>query len=143
MLFQEPFKGLTTDGNIMPNLYSLKPDGASVESAAKSANTLMGLLSLEDKARACFDVTSEQWRNWQNTEIYVEEHGLRLDEIAEPTRDAIMDVIRASLSERGHEKISEVMCLNRVLGDLVGGPAVMNEWSYLFCLFGTQSTTSP
>ena len=143
MLFHEPFKGLTTDGNIMPNLYSLKPDGTPVESAAKVANTLMGLLSPENKARACFDVKSEQWRNWQNTEIYVEEHGLRLDEIAQPTRNAVMDVVRASLSERGYEKTSEVMRLNRVLGDLVGGPAVMNEWSYLFCLFGTPSAISP
>lgn len=143
MLLQEPFKGLTTDGKIIPNLYSLKTDGAPVEPSAKAADTLMGLLSPVDKARACFDVTANQWRNWQNTEIYVEEHGLRLDEIPEPTRDAIMDVVRASLSERGYEKTSEVMRLNRVLGDLVGGSAVMNEWSYLFCLFGTPSNDAP
>ena len=35
------------------------------------------------------------------------------------------------------------MCLNRVLGDLVDSPSVMNEWSYLFCLFGTPSLASP
>ena len=63
--------------------------------------------------------------------------GFSLDEIAEPTRDAIMDVVRISLSARGYEKTLEVMRLNRVLGDLVGGPAAMNEWSYLFCLFDT------
>ena len=31
------------------------------------------------------------------------------------------------------------MKLNRVLGDIVHGPAVMNEWSYIFCLFGEPS----
>ena len=143
MLLQEPFKGMTTDGDIIPNLYSLEPDGAPVEPAVKAAATLIGLLSPQEKARACFDVKSEQWRNWQNTEIYVEEHGLRLDEIQEPQRDAVMDVVRRSLSPRGYEKTSEVMRLNRVLGDLVDSPSVMNEWSYLFCLFGTPSLASP
>ena len=28
------------------------------------------------------------------------------------------------------------MKLNRFLGDIVHGPAVMGEWSYIFCLFG-------
>ena len=71
MLLQEPFKGMTTGGDIIPNLYSLEPDGAPVEPAVKAAATLIGLLSPQEKARACFDVKSEQWRNWQNTEIYV------------------------------------------------------------------------
>ena len=92
---------MTTGGDIIPNLYSLEPDGAPVEPAVKAAATLIGLLSPQEKARACFDVKSEQWRNWQNTEIYVEEHGLRLDEIQEPKRDAVMDVVRRSLSPRG------------------------------------------
>ena len=35
------------------------------------------------------------------------------------------------------------MRLNRFLGDLVGGPAVLGEWSYIFCLFGTPSASEP
>ena len=35
------------------------------------------------------------------------------------------------------------MRLNRFLGDIVGGPAVLGEWSYIFCLFGTPSATEP
>ena len=33
------------------------------------------------------------------------------------------------------------MRLNRFLGDLVGGPEVLGEWSYTFCLFGPPSQT--
>jgi hypothetical protein len=35
------------------------------------------------------------------------------------------------------------MKLNRFLGDIVHGPAVMGEWSYIFCLFGEPSATEP
>jgi Protein of unknown function (DUF3500) len=35
------------------------------------------------------------------------------------------------------------MKLNRFLGDLVGGAAVMGEWSYIFCLFGMPSMSEP
>ena len=35
------------------------------------------------------------------------------------------------------------MRLNRFLGDLVGGPAVMNEWSYNFSFFGEPSLSEP
>ena len=54
-----------------------------------------------------------------------------------------MAVLRASMSPNGYELSRDVMQLNRFLGDIVGGPAVMGEWSYIFCLFGTPSTTEP
>ena len=52
-----------------------------------------------------------------------------------------MAVLRASLSAQGYEMSRDVMRLNRFLGDLVGGPAVLGEWSYTFCLFGTPSAS--
>jgi hypothetical protein len=83
------------------------------------------------------------WRHWQNTELYVEHYGLRLDEISEPLRDAVLAVLRVSMSPHGYELSRDVMKLNRFLGDIVHGPAVMGEWSYIFCLFGEPSATEP
>ena len=40
---------MTTGGDIIPNLYSLEPDGAPVEPAVKAAATLIGLLSPQEK----------------------------------------------------------------------------------------------
>jgi len=54
-----------------------------------------------------------------------------------------MDVLRASLSSKGYETARAVMQLNRFLGDLIGSPAVLGEWSYTFCLFGTPSESEP
>ena len=90
-----------------------------------------------------FPVDSDQWRRWQNTELYVEDYGLRLDEVPDSVREAVMEVLRASLSAKGYETSRAVMRLNRFLGDLVGCPAVLGEWSYTFCLFGAPSATEP
>ena len=96
-------------------------------------------MSPEQRKASFFPAGSNQWRHWQNTELYVEHYGLRLDEVSERLRDATMAVLRASMSQHGYELSRDVMKLNRFLGDLVGGPAVLGEWSYIFCLFGTPS----
>ena len=105
---------------------------------------LLARLTPAQRAAMSFPVDSEQWRHWQNTELYVENYGLRLDEVRGRTcATASWRVLRASLSPKGYEISRDVMRLNRFLGDLVGGPAVLGEWSYTFCLFGAPSTTEP
>ncbi len=54
-----------------------------------------------------------------------------------------MAVLRTSLSGKGYDITRGVMRLNRFLGDLVGGPEVLGEWSYIFSLFGAPSESEP
>jgi hypothetical protein len=138
-----PFKGITADGTAASGLFALRDEGAPTEAMIVAARALLARLSPEQRRAACFDVDSRQWRNWQNTELYVEDYGLRLEELSLPVRDAVLDVLRASLSAKGYELSQGVMKLNRFLGDLVNGAAVLNEGSYIFCLFGTPSATEP
>ena len=84
---------------------------------------------------------AREWRMWQNGEPYLFHYGLRLEEVSTPVREAILAVLRASLSEKGYDKTRHAMWLNGFLGDIVHGPAVMGEWSYIFCLFGEPSAT--
>jgi hypothetical protein len=142
-LLAAPFRGITTDGRAMQGLFSLEPEAAPTRMMIEAVDALLALLSTPQKQAMCFPIGSQQWRTWQNTELYVEEYGLRLDEVAQPLRDAAMAVLQAGLSPRGYELSRDVMRLNRFLGDLVGGPAVMGEWSYTFCLFGQPSTSEP
>ena len=143
-MFNEPFRGITTGGpGASPICSRRKPEGAPTLAMIEAVNALLALMSPEQRKASCFPAGSNQWRHWQNTELYVEHYGLRLDEVSEPLRDATMAVLRASMSQHGYELSRDVMKLNRFLGDLVGGPAVMGEWSYIFCLFGTPSTTEP
>ena len=142
-MFAEPFRGITTDGTAMADLYTLRPEGAPTLAIIEAVNALTAQMSPEQKKASWFAVDSPQWRHWQNTELYVERYGLRLDEVAQPLRDAVMAVLRASMSPHGYALSRDVMKLNRFLGDIVGGPEVLGEWAYIFCLFGEPSTTKP
>ncbi len=142
-LAKAPFTGITTDGQVMPGLFSLQPSDAPTSEMIAAATALLASLSPVQRAAMSFPVESDVWRAWQNTEIYVENYGLRLDEVTDSVREAVMDALRASLSAKGYETSRNVMRLNRFLGDLVGAPAVLGEWSYTFCLFGTPSASEP
>ena len=98
-LFGQQFKGITTNGLCQKRLFSIRPEKAPTEAVINASINLLNNLSANQKQRACFDVHSKQWRNWQNTEIYIEEHGLRLDEVKSSLRSAVMQVIKASLSD--------------------------------------------
>lgn len=142
-MFDEPFRGITTDGSVIRDLYAPRPEGAPTLAMIEAVNALVARMSPEQRKASCFPVDSKEWRHWQNTELYVEQHGLRLDEVGEPLREAVMAVLRASMSTHGYELSRDVMRLNRFLGDIVGGPAILGEWSYIFCLFGEPSTSEP
>ena len=138
-----PFKGMTTDGHVQPALFALGPEDAPTAAMVEAARALLAQLSPAERSATCYPVNSELWRHWQNTELYVEHHGLRLDEVAAPVQEAVLALLRASLSAKGYDVTRGVMRLNRFLGDLVGGPEVLGEWAYIFCLFGSPSETEP
>lgn len=142
-MYQEPFVGVTCDGKTVPGLYALEPNGAPTEAMIAATLHLLGQLTAEQRASTTFAIDAREWRRWNNTEMYVFKQGLRLDEIAVALRDAILAVVRESLSASGYDKTRNVMRLNQFLGELVGNTKVLNEWSYNFSLFGTPSASEP
>ena len=142
-LAAEPFRGITTDGHARQGLFSLEPANAPVDAMIGAVKALLAAMTPNQRQAGCFPVDSEHWRRWQNTELYVEDYGLRLDEVTDSVREAVMGVLRASLSRHGYDTSRAVMRLNRFLGDLVGGPAILGEWSYIFCLYGTPDPVQP
>ena len=138
-----PFAGLTTDGHVQPGLFSLQAEDAPTPAMVAAVTDLLQRLTPAQRGATRFPVNSQLWRRWQNTELYVEHHGLRLDEVDASIQAAVMAVVRASLSAKGYDVTRDVMRLNRFLGDLVGGPQVLGEWAYIFCLFGDPSESEP
>lgn len=142
-LAEEPFYGLTDNGRKREGLFALKPEGAPVEAMAAAAWRLLDALIPDQRARTLHPVGSPLWHKWQNTEMLVEDHGLRLETAAAPVRSLAMAVVRASLSEAGYAASEGVMRLNAFLGEVLSAPGVLNEWSYTFCLFGAPSAADP
>ena len=57
--------------------------------------------------------------------------------------EAAMAVVRASLSAAGYQKARNLMKLNAFLGELVGAPLLLGEWSYQLHIYGEPSATEP
>ncbi len=138
-----PFVGVTCDGQVSPNLYGLEANDAPVEAMVAAARAVLLICSDQERAKLRFAIEAPNWRMWSNPELYVNRYGLRMDELSQRLRDAILEVVRASLSPRGFEKARACMLMNEFLGQLVGGPRVLNQYSYNFSLFGEPSIVEP
>ena len=146
-LDREPYKGVTVDGHVMPELYHLaendRDDGEEIGKMVKAAKFLLDIASPEQRHSLSKEVDSPEWRRWMNPEIYIHRHGVRLEEVSTELVDAIQDLLRASLSPAGYFKSSGCMKVNDFLGKVVNGKKVLNERSYNFTMFGTPSESEP
>ncbi|PUB32301.1 uncharacterized protein DUF3500 [Promicromonospora sp. AC04] len=143
-LYDEPFVGVTSDGVVRDDVHRLHQAATPADPApVHAAQRVLDLLTTDQRDRYCHPVDAPQWRAWSNPEFVIHEVGLRLEELTDEQADAVLGLVRASLSPEGYERVREAMELNRFLGDLVGLPALMNERSYWVSLFGTPSTDGP
>ncbi|WP_166879735.1 DUF3500 domain-containing protein [Salinibacterium sp. ZJ450] len=142
-LYDEPFVGITSDGERREGLYRL-PDSTTPDPApAASAARLLSLLSAEQKERIGYPLDAPEWRGWSNPEFVFFRTGLRMEDQSDEVAEAILDVVQASLSPEGFDRVREAMDLNGYLGELVALPKIMNNRSYWFALFGTPSADQP
>jgi len=144
-LFAEEFVGVTVDGMPQPGLYRLPASPATGADDELVAAAVRALEALWDDQRAAVvrPLDSPDWRGWSNPEFVFHRNGVRLEDVTEAQAEALLDIVRASLSPRGWAMVDEAMRLNGFLGDLVGLPQIMNDRSYWFALFGTPSAAEP
>jgi hypothetical protein len=142
-LYNTPFKGVTVDGHRQKGLFRLKNADAPTQAMCEAAWGLLNNITPEQRRRSHHPVGSPLWRKWQNSEMYVEDYGLRLESASADTRSRVLNVLAASLSEQGYATSLGVMQLNAFLGQVLDAPGVLNEWSYSFVLFGVPSLTEP
>ncbi|KAI8959607.1 hypothetical protein F5Y11DRAFT_298775 [Daldinia sp. FL1419] len=142
-LFEEPFKGVTSDGTVQPNLFHIRDEGVPVAAIAADADAVISQLSPEQTARTLLHIDSPEWRSWSNPEFLVSDKGIRLDELTPSLRESVFAVLKTTLSPEGYEKARAAMRINHFLGELVNAPKVMNEHSYNFVFFGRPSKDRP
>ncbi|OAQ93766.1 hypothetical protein VFPFJ_02928 [Purpureocillium lilacinum] len=143
-LHAEPFKGITSDGVVRPGLFELEDQGIPMEDIVDATKRALAQMDVTQRRRVHYHIDSSEWRSWSNPEFLLYDKGIRLDEVSGSLRDAVMEVLRACMSPEGYDKAVAAMRINGFLGELVQAPAIMNEYSYNFVLFGDEpSTTRP
>lgn len=142
-LFKEPYRGVSTDGKIIPDLFPIQDEGMPMEEITAAANHLLSLVDQHQKQALLYHIDSPEWRTWSNPEFLLSDKGLRLEDVSSQIRDAILKVIQTTLSPEGYQKAVAAMRINHFLGELCKCTSICNENSYNFVLFGTPSTTAP
>ena len=67
----EPFKGITTNGTIVPGLFEISPTGVSTEPIRNAAAKFIASLTTVQLARCLYPVDDIEWRKWMNQHFYV------------------------------------------------------------------------
>jgi hypothetical protein len=139
----EHYNGITCDGHCEHGLYPVQQEGAPTASMVAAAEALLSVLDEASRARLRHPIDATEWRKWSNPEFLINDHGLRLDDLDERVRNAVLAVMEASLSAQGYALARDCMRMNAFLGELTHMQSILNEWSYNFLLFGEPSATAP
>jgi Protein of unknown function (DUF3500) len=138
----EPFRGVTTNGSVLPNLFEIAPTGVSTEPVRHAAERFIASLTSVQLTRAMYPVDDIKWRKWMNQHFY-DRQGVSFQEMSEAQRDLAFGLMRASLSSSGFELTRNVMRLNETLAELSGDHEFLGEWLYFITIMGKPSATEP
>jgi hypothetical protein len=139
----EPFKGITSNGQVEPGLFGIRSTGVSTAPARAAAETFLAGLSPTQREKTVFMVDDPEWRKWMNQSFYVRQ-GVSFVEMSTEQREMAFDLLRASLSAKGVKQTRDIMRLNETLGELAGDNFdEYGEWQYYMTLMGTPSATEP
>jgi len=120
----------------------------------QAAQAVLATLDDAQKAKVQFAFDSPQKTNWSNlpSPMY-QRHSMRIGDLTEAQRAAVMSLLGVALSKSGYQKVTEIMHGDEVLrqngdgrgggrGGRGGGPA-FGEAEYYIAFLGAPSTTAP
>jgi hypothetical protein len=137
-----PFKGITTNGEIVPGLFEIRPNGVSTEPVRNAAEAFIVTLTPVQLARTMYPLDDIEWRKWMNQHFYARQ-GICFAEMTDTQRESAFGLMRASLSAKGFELTRNIMRLNETLAELAEDHAFLGDWLYYIQIFGNPSPTEP
>jgi hypothetical protein len=138
----EPFKGVTTDGKVVPGLFKIQSTGVSTKPVRVAAEAFLRGLNDEQRKRTLYPVDDDEWRKWDNRH-FPPRQGVSFKEMSEPQRKLAFDLFRAALSARGLQKTTDIMKLNETLAELTNNFNEYGQWLYWITIMGTPSEKEP
>ena len=65
----QPFFGVTTDGELIPDLFPIRATGVSTAPIVEAARAYLRMLTPEQTAETSFGLDSDEWRHWSNVPV--------------------------------------------------------------------------
>ena len=138
----EPFKGVTTNGTVVPGLFAIRSTGVSTAPVRDAAAAFLAALTPEQRTRTTFAVDDSEWRKWNNVHRY-ERQGVSFKEMAEAQREKAFGLLKAALSAKGLEQSRNIMRLNETIAEMTKRTEEYGEGLYNLTIMGEPSTTAP
>jgi Protein of unknown function (DUF3500) len=139
----EPFRGISSDGRTMADLFSIQKTGVPTGPIREAAETLLGALTSEQRTRALFPVESDAWRRWSNIHPWIMRHGVGLDEMTPAQRQHALALLEASLGASAFRTARDVMRLNEFVRLITDNGEEYGEWLYWISVLGAPSAEGP
>jgi len=138
----EPFKGVTTNGAVIPNLYKIRSTGVTTRPVRQAAQAFLTGLTDEQRKKTVFQLDDSEWRKWDNRPR-VPRQGVGFNEMSERQRELAFDLFRAGLSAKGLQTTEDIMKLNETLAEMRKDWETFGHWLYWVTVMGTPSDTEP
>lgn len=139
----EPFKGITTNGQVIAGLFGIQKTGVSTQTMREAAEAFLDSLSAGQRAKTLFPIDTDEWRKWSNIHPTLMRHGTPLFEMNDHQRDCAFALMRESLSQHGFEEALNVMHLNETVLEMTGRLNEYGEDLYWLSIMGKPSSTEP
>ena len=139
----EPFKGLTTDGQVASGLFPLQKTGLSNEGMKQAAETWLDSLDAGQRNAALFSVDSDAWRRWSNIHVFLMRHGAMMEPMAQDQRELAFGLLREGFSANGFQLARNIMRLNEAIREITGSHEELGEWLYWLSILGDPSLDEP
>ena len=140
----QPFFGVTTDGDLIPDLFPVRSTGVSTAPIVEAAKAYLRMLRPEQAAQTNFGLDSDEWRHWSNVPVGgLPRQGLSFRDMSDPQREAAFALVRAGLSARGFEQARNIMRIDGYLAAVLEDYDRYGEYLYFIDIFGEPSETEP
>ena len=139
----EPFKGITTNGQVEQGLFAIRSTSVSTEPVRKATDAFLAALTPAQRAKSVYGINDPEWRKWMNQDFYVRQ-GVSFLEMTEAQREVAINLLRSALSAKGLKQTRDIMRLNHTLGELNDNDFDRyGEWRYYLTVMGTPSAGEP
>ena len=125
-----PFKGITTNGEVLRGLFEIKPTGVSTEPVRNAAERFIATLAPVQLARTMYPVDDRPTGSlFCGADRGAAQRSIRID---------------AGIAQRQRFELTRnIMRLNETLAELAGDHDFLGEWLYFIQIYGKPSATEP
>jgi hypothetical protein len=142
-LIAQDFKGVTSDGKVVPGLFSLQETGIPTAGIKHAADAYLQSLSPAQRQATMFPMDSDAWRRWSNIHPFLMRHGALIEDMDPSQRESALGLLKETLSPSGFELARNIMRLNESVREITGSDEELGEWLYWMSIMGQPSRDEP